>query len=59
MSLIRTALRSGIALKALQIARREASKPENQQKAKELLTKLANRRKGAARSDKNRRATPT
>ena len=50
MSLIRTALRSGIALKALQIARREASKPENQQKAKELITKLANRRKGAPRS---------
>ena len=50
MSLIRTALRSGIALKALQIARREASKPENQQKAKELIAKLANRRKGAPRS---------
>jgi hypothetical protein len=46
MSLIRTALKSGIAVKALQIARREASKPENQRKAKELISKLANRRKG-------------
>ena len=47
MSMIRTALKSGIALKALDIARREASKPENQRKAKELLAKLANRRKGS------------
>jgi len=46
MSLIRTALKSGIALKALDIARREAAKPENQQKAKELFLKIANRRKG-------------
>lgn len=39
MKLLRGALRTGLAMKALDIARREMSKPENQRKAKELLAK--------------------
>jgi hypothetical protein len=49
MGLLRGALKTVIAAKALQIAQREMSKPENQQKAKELLGKLANRTKGGPR----------
>ena len=47
---LRGALRTGIALKALSFARREAAKPENQAKAKEFARKLsqrANQRKGS------------
>jgi hypothetical protein len=36
-------MKSGIAMKAAQIAKREASKPENQRKAKNLLSKVTNR----------------
>ncbi len=46
MGMIGKALKSGIALKALDIARREAAKPENQRKAKELLTRLTSKNKG-------------
>ena len=38
------ALKSGAALKAFQIVKREAAKPENQRKAKEFVAKL--RQKG-------------
>lgn len=38
-------LKSALAAKALQIAKREMAKPENQRKAKELFAKAANRRK--------------
>ena len=44
MNLFGKALKSGIAIKAVQIAKREAAKPENQRKAKELLNKVAQRR---------------
>jgi hypothetical protein len=37
-------LKSALAAKALQIAKREMAKPENQRKAKDLLTKVARRR---------------
>lgn len=37
-------IKSGIAIKAIQVAKREASKPENQRKAKELVAKLQQRR---------------
>ena len=43
MGLLKSALKTGIALKAIDIARKEASKPENQRKAKELFTKISNR----------------
>jgi hypothetical protein len=49
---LRGALKTGIAVKALGIVRREAAKPENQAKAKELARKLsqrANQRKGTQR----------
>lgn len=45
MGFLRSALRSGIALKAVQVAKREASKPENQRKAREFAEKLRNRRR--------------
>jgi len=47
MGLLKGALRTGAAMKALDIARREARKPENQRKAKELFAKVSNR--GGAR----------
>nr|WP_297429869.1 hypothetical protein [uncultured Actinotalea sp.] len=47
MSFIRTAIRSGLALKAARLVQREMSKPENQRKAKELLGKVAQRRRSA------------
>lgn len=40
MGLFRTALRTGLAVKAAKIIHREASKPENQRKAKELLERV-------------------
>lgn len=43
MAFLRTALRSGLALKAAQVVRREMSKPENQRKAKELLARATRR----------------
>ena len=46
MGLFKGALKAGIATKAIQVARREAAKPENQQRARDLMAKIANRRKG-------------
>lgn len=43
MGLFKGAMKAGIAAKAMEIARREASKPENQRKAKELLTRVTSR----------------
>lgn len=45
MGFLRKAIRGGIALKAAQIIQREAAKPENQRKAKELLAKVRDSRK--------------
>ncbi|MFC4556549.1 hypothetical protein [Georgenia faecalis] len=49
MGFLRKAVRGGIAVKAMQIVRREAAKPENQRKAKELVGKLSQRRKNRGR----------
>ncbi len=38
------AIKGGLALKAAQIIKREAAKPENQRKAKEMFQKLQQRR---------------
>ncbi len=38
-------MKSALAAKALQIAKREMAKPENQRKAKELFSKVSQRRK--------------
>lgn len=43
MGLFKGAVKAGIAMKAIEIARREASKPANQQKAKELFRKVTTR----------------
>jgi hypothetical protein len=45
MGFLKKALRSGIAAKAAQIAIREAKKPENQRKARELVQKLREQRR--------------
>ena len=45
MGFIGKAMKSGIALKAGQMIAREAQKPENQRKAKELLQKMKNRKR--------------
>lgn len=41
MGLLGKAIKSGIALKAVDVVRREAAKPENQRRAKELLQKVS------------------
>lgn len=50
MGLFKGAMKAGLAAKAMNVVRREASKPENQQKAKEMLNKMGNRGKGKPRS---------
>lgn len=42
MGFLGKAIKGGIALKAVDVVRREAAKPENQRKAKELLQKARN-----------------
>lgn len=42
MGFLSKAIKSGIALKAVDVVRREVAKPENQRKAKELLQKARN-----------------
>ncbi|HEV7754546.1 MAG TPA: hypothetical protein VGO94_01685 [Mycobacteriales bacterium] len=49
MGLLKGAVKAAIAAKILDIARREMSKPANQQKAKELVGKLASRAKATRR----------
>ena len=44
MGFLGKAIKSGVALKAAKIIQREASKPENQRKAKELLGRVTSRR---------------
>jgi hypothetical protein len=39
------AIKSGIALKAANVIMREAQKPENQRKARELMAKAKNRKR--------------
>ena len=43
MGFLGTAMKSGLALKAASFVRREAAKPENQRKAKELFAKITGR----------------
>ncbi len=45
MSFLKKAMRSGVAIKAAQFVKREASKPENQRKAREMVQKLRDQRK--------------
>ncbi len=40
MSIFRIAIRAGIAIKVVQVAKRELSKPENQRKISEAVRKL-------------------
>ena len=44
MGFLDKAMKSGLALKAAGMVKREAAKPENQRKAKALLGKLTGRR---------------
>lgn len=44
MGLLGKAFKSGVAIKAIQVIKREAAKPENQHKARELVTKLRQQR---------------
>jgi hypothetical protein len=59
MSFIRTAIRSGLALKAARLIQREMSKPENQRRAKELIGKVAQRRRSAVVTQKRSPGTRT
>jgi hypothetical protein len=43
MSIFRTAMKAGIAVKVFQVAKRELSKPENQRKIKEAARNLQGR----------------
>jgi hypothetical protein len=44
MGIFKGAMKTGLALKAFEIIKREAAKPQNQAKAKELLGKATRRR---------------
>ena len=44
MGLFKGAAKAGIAVKLIQVARREAAKPENQARARELVRRLKDRR---------------
>ena len=43
MGMLKGALKTGIAMKLLEMAQREAAKPANQAKAKALLAKMTSR----------------
>jgi len=45
MGLIRGVLKAGVAAKAIEVAKREASKPENRAKAKEMYAKFSESRR--------------
>ncbi|MBF6357320.1 hypothetical protein IU449_22700 [Nocardia higoensis] len=45
MGMLGKAIKSGIAIKAFQVVKREAAKPENQRKAQEFAAKLGQRRR--------------
>lgn len=45
MGFLSKAIKSGVAVKAVDVVRREAAKPENQRKAKEFVQKLSNRKR--------------
>jgi hypothetical protein len=45
MGILKKAIRSGIAVKAAQLVMREAQKPENQRKAREMVRKLQEKRR--------------
>lgn len=49
MGLFKGAMKAGIAAKVIQVARREAAKPENQAKARELVRRLQQRRAATRR----------
>jgi hypothetical protein len=44
MGIFKGAMKAGIAAKAIQVIRREAAKPQNQAKARELVRKMQERR---------------
>ena len=46
MGLFKGLLKAGVATKAIGIAKREAAKPQNQAKAKELFAKLSKKKGG-------------
>ena len=45
MGFLSGAMKSGLAIKAAKMIQREAQKPENQRKAKEMLAKVKNRKR--------------
>lgn len=45
MGIIKGAMKAGVVMKAVQVAKREMSKPENQAKAKEAFAKFQQSRK--------------
>ena len=44
MSLIKNLMKAGVATKAIGIAQKQAAKPENQAKARELFAKLSKKK---------------
>jgi hypothetical protein len=47
MGFVKGVIKTAVIAKLLQIAQREMSKPENQQKAKEMVNKVQQRRRAA------------
>jgi len=46
MGIIKGAMKTGLAMKAVQVVKREMSKPENQARAREAFAKFQQSRKG-------------
>lgn len=46
MGFVKSLVKGAVVAKVLQVVQREASKPENQRKAKEMFNKVQQRRKG-------------
>ncbi len=53
MGMLKSALKAGVAVKLVEVARREAAKPENQRKAKELVARV---RREVAKPENQRKA---
>lgn len=53
MGMLKSALKAGIVVKVIDVVRREAAKPENQRKAREMVDRV---RREAAKPENQRKA---
>lgn len=58
MGLFKGAAKTGIAMKVMDVVRREASKPQNQAKARRLFSRVTNRQSAAGAGGPSGRRAP-